>query len=541
MSARTAATVSDRAHRSFKTLADPSTVGREEEAAAALRRTGAVEFAEPDYAMPAALLPNDPEFSEQWFHSHIHTPEAWSITQGSTNVIVAVCDTGIDATHPDLAGQLMTGYNVVDNNTDTTPVAGHGTEVAGVLAGIGNNGIGVAGAAWRARILPVRITDNPDTTAWCSDMADGVEWAAEQGAKVINLSYYTAGCPEVIDDAAQYARADGALVFVAAGNDGEDLSDVYPSTHTFMLLAATDQSDGPAPFTNIGAPIDLSAPGEGIETTNSGGGYGFASGTSFASPLAAGVAALIFSIGPAFSPDQVRNFLTSTAQPISASGMGAGLLNALGAVNAAQSVIDGNQPPALSLTGDASIVWPSSAALSAVVSDDGLPTHPGRITVSWRKLQGPGNIRFTTSGNNAVAWFSAPGNYVVSAAASDGALTTLAEVSVAVNQGASAAVGDPLAVTAVDSGLNGVRVYPNPWRSDRRAWSNLQFDHVGNASTVKLFTIAGHFIRTLISSGDRASWDLKNASGDLVGSGIYLYLVTDSQGRQSRGKLAVIR
>ena len=118
----------------------------------------------------------------------VNSPGAWGYTTGNSSILVAVCDTGIDATHPDLLPNLhLPGFNVVDGNTDTAPVAPHGTEVAGILGAVGNNNVGVTGMNWGVQILPVRITDNSDTTAWCSSMASGIEWAADQGAKVINL------------------------------------------------------------------------------------------------------------------------------------------------------------------------------------------------------------------------------------------------------------------------------------------------------------------------------------------------------------------
>lgn len=287
----------------------------EEDLAEALIKTGRYAFAEPDYRLSAAQMPDDPQFRSQWFHAAIRSPEAWDLATGAASVTVAVLDTGIDSGHPDLAPNLqLPGYNVPRANTDTSPVAPHGTWVAGIIGAVGNNGRGGAGLNWSVRLLPVRITDSPDTGAWCSDMARGIEWAADHGARVINLSYTTLGCPATIHAASRYAFDRGALVFVAAGNEAVDLSSYYPTVHQQILVGATDSSNRRTAFSNFGGSVDLYAPGLRMYTTSTGVEYVERNGTSFASPLAAGLAALIWSRHPALPAATVRDVLFATAR-----------------------------------------------------------------------------------------------------------------------------------------------------------------------------------------------------------------------------------
>jgi len=340
----------------------PASARTEEDFAEALMQTGHYAFAEPDYLMPAAQAPNDPRFSEQWYHTKIRSQQAWSHTTGSASVLVAVLDTGIDATHPDLAPNLqLPGWNVVSQNTDTTPIADHGTGVAGVLGAAGNNALGVSGMNWTIRLLPVRITNNPDTTAWCSDMARAITWAADQGAAIINLSYSTIGCPQTIDTASRYARTKGALVFVAAGNEGFDITPFYPAARSYQLIGATDALDRPASFSNYGDRINLVAPGSRIVTTTPGGGYRAQDGTSFATPIVAGVAALIRAAYPQFKAEEILRIMDATAR----TGPG---LDGQGRVDAADALQVASE---WALSG----AWPAPMKLAVDGSNSDVDTH----------------------------------------------------------------------------------------------------------------------------------------------------------------------
>ncbi|MEN3335235.1 MAG: thermitase [Blastocatellia bacterium] len=295
-----------------------------------LKQMPGVEFAEPDYLIfPAGLTPNDPLYDSEWHLAAINAPSAWGITTGSAQIILAVCDTGIDATQPDLAGQLVPGWNVVDNNNDTSPVHPHGTWVAGTAAAASNNGVGVAAPAMNCRLMPLRITSRSDGAAATSDIVAATIWAADHGARVINVSYAGYGS-SAISDAAEYARSKNCLFVMAAGNDAGYVPNNEDASIT--AVSATTQGDGLAGFTSTGPYIDLAAPGSGIWTTDLQGTYQSVNGTSFSAPLVAGTAALILSVYPQLTAAQVEALLKVSADDRGAAGYdtgyGFGRLNA---------------------------------------------------------------------------------------------------------------------------------------------------------------------------------------------------------------------
>lgn len=343
----------------------------EEQMAAELMASGAVEFAEPDYLFEEAAMPDDSLFDQQWMHKVMKTPEAWDHTIGDSGIIAAVCDSGVDADHPDLKGRVLTGYNPVTGSTITTPHTTHGTKVAGLIAAAGNNGIGMAGMAWKTRILPIRITTSSKGSAFLSDMAECIEWAADNGAKVINLSF-TGFASKTIDNAAQYARSKGALLFMAAGNQGNNVSK-SPDYKSFLLVGATTSTDSRARYSNYGTPIDLVAPGHQVLTTSPGGGYATINGTSFSSPVAAGLGALVWSINPDFTPDQIESILTSTTDDIGPSStFGFGRINASRAIASALDLVDFDRAPVakISLPKGRYVVGQSLKLSASESSDD---------------------------------------------------------------------------------------------------------------------------------------------------------------------------
>jgi subtilisin family serine protease len=306
--------------------------------------TGAVAFAEPDRLVQLDYVPNDPSFSQQWHHININSAEAWNTTSGSATIIAASCDTGVDATHPDLQAQLLPGYNSEDRNTiNTDPVSPHGTMTTGLIAATINNGTGVAGMA-NVKVLPIRASNFGDGSAYHSALAHCIEYAADHGAKVVNMSY-EASSP-VIDSAARYLSARGGLLIVSAGNAGADLS-TQPDYASFLLVGATDSGNRRASWSNYGTPIDLVAPGVELLTTYPGAGYAYGSGTSFSAPLVSGVAALVYSLNPAFTSSQVSAILLDSVVSASknmAAQFGKGRLNAAAAVKLGVSRMTTKKP-----------------------------------------------------------------------------------------------------------------------------------------------------------------------------------------------------
>ena len=329
--------------------------GRELAFADSLGAQVEIEFAEPDYILsPDDFVPNDPGYVNQWHLQAIRGPEAWESSTGN-GVVVAVIDTWIDSNHPDFVGRVLPGQNIVSGNDNTGDVMGHGTAVAGTLAAIGNNEIGIASVAHDAQILPVRISEDIDGVASFSDMAAGIIWAADNNARVANLSYAAANSATV-QSAAKYMRNLGGLVFVSAGNEGTDPG--WPNLPDLIVVSATDASDALASFSNYGSFVDISAPGDLIYTTTKGGKYATLRGTSFASPIAAGVAALIFAQNPDVDPQVVADIMQQTAVDLGDEGwdpeFGAGRVDAVDAL-----VVANNADPSDSTDPTAILLGPS--------------------------------------------------------------------------------------------------------------------------------------------------------------------------------------
>ena len=288
-------------------------------ALATLNRSEDVQYAEENGHAEIGFAPNDPLYggdplcrsAECWPYALLHLPAGWDVITGSSSIIVAVVDTGVDASHPDLAGAVVPGYNVVAGNSDTSDVNGHGTEVAGVVAARSNNGIGVAGVCGRCTILPVRVADAGGHMTW-ADLAKGIVYAADHGARVINVSMGGPASSSTLEQAIRYAADKGALVVASAGNagsadptacPGEFECGGYPAALArdigagLISVAAVDSSGLLAPYSNHGAWALVGAPG-GAETTSFDGGYRDAIGTSVAAPFVSGVAGLVLSQDP---------------------------------------------------------------------------------------------------------------------------------------------------------------------------------------------------------------------------------------------------
>jgi subtilisin family serine protease len=324
----------------------------EEAVARALAKNPHVEFAELDRVVtPDATAVSDPSYGSQWYLPKIGAPGAWDISNGD-RVVIAILDTGIDGNHPDLVPNLVPGWNVYNNNADTSDVHGHGTWVAGVAAAAGNNGIGIASVAWGAWLMPVRIAD-PNAYAYWSTVASGITWAADHGAHVANVSYNGVSGSSTVQSAARYLRSKGGLTVVAAGNSGGE--EAIAANGDLITVSATTSTDTKASFSSYGAYVDLAAPGTSMLTTGRGGTYVTVQGTSFASPCVAGVVALMMSANPTLGPAQWENLLLSTTVDLGTAGwdpiFGHGRVDAASAVAAAlDSRVQDTQAPTVAVT-----------------------------------------------------------------------------------------------------------------------------------------------------------------------------------------------
>ncbi len=343
--------------------------GSEKSVVAKLKNNPHFKFAELDTRVPVAAALNDPYLGSEWHIAKIGAPAAWDSAQGS-GVTIAILDTGVDGTHPDLAPRMVAGWDMYGNTADSSDLCGHGTAVAGSAAAAGNNATGVAGVSGQSKIMPLRIAYKNTTDGLCyayaSTIASGVTYAADHGAKVVNVSFSNAASSTAVQSAGNYLKSKGGLLFVSANNNNRD-EGFTPST-ALIAVSSTDSADNRSSFSSYGAFVSLAAPGSNIYTTNKGGSYGGWNGTSFSSPVAAGAAALVMSANPSLTADQVQNILFSTAVDLGTAGrdiyFGYGRVNAAAAVAAAKSM-----PAADTMAPTVSIAAPlGSSTVSGLVS-----------------------------------------------------------------------------------------------------------------------------------------------------------------------------
>jgi len=313
----------------------------------ALRNNPNVLYVEPDYVLKPTGDPNDPSYANLWGLKNsnnfdIDAPEAWDLTTGNPDTIIAVLDTGVAIDHPDLQGNLwknageiagngidddqngyvddVNGWDFFDGDNDPSDTHGHGTHVAGTIGAVGDNGIGVTGVNWSCKIMPLRFL-GPDG-GYTSDAILALEYAVKMGAKVSNHSYGGDGYTQAMFDAIQNAGTANHMVVAAAGNANvdTDVTPHYPSGYVLsnvLSVGALDRNGNRASFSNYGYyTVDLFAPGVGILSTVPGGGYASFNGTSMASPHVAGVVGLLYGRNPSLTIDQARHAIRASARPL---------------------------------------------------------------------------------------------------------------------------------------------------------------------------------------------------------------------------------
>jgi subtilisin family serine protease len=273
---------------------------------------------------PATVVPDDPWWHSEWGLAHIGMPSLWRVTEGSSSTVIAVVDTGVDAAQPDLAGGVRTGYDSTSGSDVTDDSVGHGTLVAEVAAGRGDNGVGAAGVCWRCSILPVRVA--PNGTAPAAGLAEGIRWAVEHDADVINISLVLTAADPTVGAAIQYAEERGAIVVAAAGNDG-GADPTYPAAFPGVIgVVATDADDHAYSWSTHGSWTTLAAPGCATVGDAAGALTQFC-GSSAAAPLVSGLVGLLWSAGVR-SPTAVRAALTSGSAPVDRSITAGGRVDA---------------------------------------------------------------------------------------------------------------------------------------------------------------------------------------------------------------------
>ncbi|MBD2845871.1 S8 family serine peptidase [Paenibacillus sp. IB182496] len=267
--------------------------------------------------------PDDPELAKQSYLKLIGASDAWKVAHDQTELTVAIVDTGVDLQHSDLKANLVAGTNLVKPGADPQDDNGHGTNVAGVLAAVGNNGQGVAGLLWNANIMPVKALD-ADGYGDEERLGEGILYAIEHGAKIVLLSVGLYRHSPYMRDIAEYAESSGVLLVAATGNDGLKHGDKaavkYPAGYPSVLAVGGAKPSGePEPRANPGPEVDVIAPWD-VYTTKLGGGYKTQEGTSMAAPQAAAAAALVWAKYPNLKPYQVRALLRQTAEDVGQDG-----------------------------------------------------------------------------------------------------------------------------------------------------------------------------------------------------------------------------
>lgn len=344
-----------------------------------------VEAVEPEQWVSATdTIPNDPGFVNQYGLISIRAPQGWNLATGSSSIVIAIVDSGVDYGHTDLAGKLTTGHNFVACPNSALPCPflpqddyGHGTHAAGIAAALTNNSTGVAGVSWGARVMPVKVLNSFGNGTY-ENVAAGIVWAVDHGAQVINLSLGGINPSDVLESAVLYAYSNNVLLVASSGNQSSP-NVLYPARYPQVVaVGASNMSNLPASFSNYGPQVDLAAPGENIYSTWIGNSYQLRTGTSMSAPYVSGLAAVLF--GYISGADAVRGVMEATALDIGPVGWddysGAGLIQMDAAL---MQVI----PPTPTLTpvqsgnsGSGSVNLPAFSALTLTPPSSPVPASP---------------------------------------------------------------------------------------------------------------------------------------------------------------------
>lgn len=408
----------------------------------ALNKENGVVYAEQDAYAYALMTPDDNYFVPyQWNMSQINMESAWELATGE-GVVVAVIDTGIRDSLEDFKDtNFISGYDFVNRDSDPTDDEGHGSHVAGTIAQSTNNGIGAAGIAYNCTLMPIKVLDS-DGSGYYSNIVDGIYWAVDNGADIINMSLGGLENLRALSDAVDYAAENGVLVVCAAGNDSSSSSS-YPAAYDNVIsVSATGYDNTLASYSNYGSTIDLCAPGGDDTDYNADGysdyilqntfsssdegviveGYYFSAGTSCSAPHVTGVAALVKSIRPDLSADDIREILVSTADDLGSSGWdsyyGHGMVDAYNAVVTASDT----KPSNISTDDDDDSETSKSAmhvsdihmnqyisprynyvaATITIKDDDGNPVLGALVSVQWSGTVNAENSQSTDRNGNVV-------------------------------------------------------------------------------------------------------------------------------------------
>ncbi len=499
-----------------------------------------VLYVEPDYVKNISYVPDDTYYDNQWGLPSINAPTAWDVTAGGSNsTIIAIIDTGVDITHPDLSPNIIPGYNALNDSTIVTDEHGHGTHVAGIAAARINNTVGIAGLAGNCKIMPIKVA-GASGSMLTSNVAKGIIWAADNGAKVINLSLGGTGYTQTENDAVQYAYNKGVTIVAAKGNSNTSAAH-YPADFEHVIsVGSVGKTNVKSSFSNYGPTLDVVAPGESIYSSIKGGGYGNMQGTSMASPYVAGLAALIVSEKPDLAPDQVSQIITSTCTDLGTVGFdntyGNGLINAAQALNAEPDTTS----PVLTLSNVVPAAFkPSTASkitLNFTLSENAYVTcgvyNSSNVlikTLLSKKVFSKGDSFIIWDGKTSSNALVTNGTYTIRLSALDAAGNLSNEITGSISADTIAPV------------ISNVTVSNNPFSPNNNTMQTITYTISENAIVnVTLYSGTSPILK-LESGVEKASgtysatWDGKNVSGVVVNNGPYKFSVdaADSCGNKS--------
>ncbi len=507
--------------------------GRLRGTAEALAESGLIETVQKNYLYEPDALPNDPLFDRQTHLEQVDAATAWDTTIGSTDVVIAIVDTGVYANHPDLRDKIIEGWNVYDDNADFDDVLGHGTQVAGVAAADSDNGEGVSGLSWKSPILVVRAGDRRGMSTG-RHIAAGILWAASHGAKVINVSFAPLWSDRVVRAAAQVAFGRGCFVVISAGNGG-GVTRATGYTEALFVGAVNDVGEI-ASFSDRGPFVDLVAPGTGIRSTTMDGDYGMTNGTSFSAPIVSGVAALVWSVSPDLRPASIRQILLGSAVDLGEAGRDS--VYGHGAVDAAAAV---REALAFALAPDSK---PPSLDVVRPINGEAL-TGPYLATATATDTSGVADVALSIDGIALATDVRSPYRFVIDTAAFDEGRHELSFV--ATDSVGNVSLTETVVVTFAPStsgGRGGGEItFTSPAADSTVSGTVIIQASVADAdglSVIEWFVDGESvFVTSLtgLSSGVTYAWSSSSAT---PGPHTITITITDTRGRRTTGSIRLI-
>ncbi|MCX7922987.1 MAG: S8 family serine peptidase [Clostridia bacterium] len=486
-----------------------------------------VEYVEPDYIFNNSFLPSDPSYNLQWGLDSIKATQAWDSTKGSASVVIAVADTGVDADHQDLVANLVPGYNTINNTANTNDDNGHGTHVAGISAGVINNGVGISGVAGECKIMPIKVLGSTGS-GYTTDITEGVIWAVDHGAKVINMSLGGSTYVQAFQDAIDYAYNNGVIVIAASGNNNTSAPH-YPAAYNHVVaVGAVDTNHNKASFSNYGSHVDIAAPGTSIYSTTYNGSYGYMQGTSMACPFVAGLAGLIFSKDPTLTPGQVENIIETTAIDLGTAGkddyFGYGLIDAAAALGQEPDTT----PITMTIVGDTPDPFVPAGTNNARITY----TLPENAYVTL-KVYDSSNVLVRTLLSNAVKpagtqYVDWNGKNTSGTIVADGVYTYVFTLEDSAGN-LSTPVSGTITIDKIAPIISGISISPDPFVPNEANTTTISYTLSEDAkATVSVYTATNALVKTLESAVSKSAgsntveWNGKNSAGNLVNDGTYV-------------------